>query len=101
MELDYEEYASILGKKNVPFRVVGAEQTSLADFRRQPVILIGAINNKFGGLIWIFSGARCGANLSRSEIVKRLNQAFDFFSRVVVHEADAQHAALLFHSKSL
>lgn len=55
MELDYEEYASILGKKNVPFRVVGAEQTSLADFRRQPVILIDAINNKFGGLIWIFS----------------------------------------------
>ena len=39
--------ASILGKKNVPFRVVGAEQTSLADFRRQPVILIGAIDNKW------------------------------------------------------
>jgi len=39
--------ASILGKKDVPFRVVGAEQTSLADFRRQPVILIGAIDNKW------------------------------------------------------
>jgi hypothetical protein len=39
--------ASILGKKNVPFRVVGAEQTSLAEFRRQPVILIGAIDNKW------------------------------------------------------
>ena len=39
--------ASVLGKKNVPFRVVGAEQTSLADFRRQPVILIGAMDNKW------------------------------------------------------
>jgi hypothetical protein len=39
--------ASVLGKKGIPFRVVGAEQTSLADFRRQPVILIGAIDNKW------------------------------------------------------
>lgn len=39
--------ASQLGKKGIPFRVVGAEQTSLADLRRQPVILIGAIDNKW------------------------------------------------------
>jgi len=39
--------ASVLGKKGIPFRVVGAEQTSLSDFRRQPVILIGAIDNKW------------------------------------------------------
>jgi hypothetical protein len=39
--------AALLGKKDIPFRVVGAEQTSLADLRRQPVILIGAIDNKW------------------------------------------------------
>jgi hypothetical protein len=39
--------ASVLGKKNIPFRLAGAEQTSLTDFRRQPVILIGAIDNKW------------------------------------------------------
>jgi hypothetical protein len=39
--------AAMLGKKEIPFRVVGAEQTSLADLRRQPVILIGAIDNKW------------------------------------------------------
>lgn len=39
--------ASALGKKNIPFRLAGAEQTSLTDFRRQPVILIGAIDNKW------------------------------------------------------
>ena len=39
--------AAILGKKQIPFRVVGAGQTSLADLRRQPVILIGAIDNKW------------------------------------------------------
>lgn len=38
---------SILGKKGVTFRVAGAEQTSLTEFRRQPVILIGAIDNKW------------------------------------------------------
>lgn len=38
---------AILGRKEIPFRVVGAEQTSLADLRRQPVILIGAIDNKW------------------------------------------------------
>jgi hypothetical protein len=39
--------ASELGKKGIPFHVVGAEETSLADLRRQPVILIGAIDNKW------------------------------------------------------
>lgn len=39
--------ASELGKRGISFRVVGAEQTSLADLRRQPVILIGAIDNKW------------------------------------------------------
>ena len=39
--------ASELGKKGIPFRVVGAEQTTLADLRRQPIILIGAIDNKW------------------------------------------------------
>ena len=39
--------ASELGKKGIPFRVVGAELTSLEDLRRQPVILIGAIDNKW------------------------------------------------------
>jgi hypothetical protein len=39
--------AAMLGKMEIPFRVVGAEQTSLADLRRQPVILIGAIDNKW------------------------------------------------------
>jgi len=37
--------AAMLGKKGIPFRVVGAEQTSLTEFRRQPVILVGAIDN--------------------------------------------------------
>jgi hypothetical protein len=39
--------AAVLGKKGIPFRVVGAAQTSLTEFRRQPVILIGAIDNKW------------------------------------------------------
>ena len=39
--------AAMLGKKGIPFRVAGAEQTSLTEFRRQPVILIGAIDNKW------------------------------------------------------
>lgn len=38
---------AMLGKKEIPFRVAAAEQTSLADLRRQPVILIGAIDNKW------------------------------------------------------
>ncbi|UWZ81839.1 hypothetical protein [Occallatibacter riparius] len=37
--------AALLGKKEIPFRVVAADQVSLADLRRQPVILIGAIDN--------------------------------------------------------
>jgi hypothetical protein len=39
--------ASLLGKKGIPFRVVGAGQASLTDLRRQPIILIGAANNKW------------------------------------------------------
>jgi hypothetical protein len=39
--------AAVLGKKDIPFRVVGAEQMSLADIRRQPLILIGAIDNQW------------------------------------------------------
>jgi hypothetical protein len=39
--------ASVLGKKGIPFRVAGAEQTSLTDLRMQPVILIGAVDNKW------------------------------------------------------
>lgn len=39
--------AAVLGRSGIAFRVVGAEQTSLSDFRRQPVILIGAIDNKW------------------------------------------------------
>jgi hypothetical protein len=39
--------ASLLGKKGIPFRVVGAGQTSLTDLRRQPIILIGAADNKW------------------------------------------------------
>ena len=39
--------AAMLGKKDIPFRVVGASQTSLTEFRRQPVILIGAIDNRW------------------------------------------------------
>lgn len=39
--------ASELGRKGIRFRVVGAAETSLSDLRRQPVILIGAIDNKW------------------------------------------------------
>lgn len=39
--------ASLLGKKGIPFRIAGAEQTSLTDLRMQPVILIGAVDNKW------------------------------------------------------
>jgi len=39
--------ASLLGKKGIPFRVIGAGQASLTDLRRQPVILIGAADNKW------------------------------------------------------
>ena len=37
----------LLGKKGISFRVAGAEATTLTEFRRQPVILIGAIDNKW------------------------------------------------------
>jgi hypothetical protein len=39
--------ASVLGKKGIPFRIAGANQTSLTDLRMQPVILIGAADNKW------------------------------------------------------
>jgi hypothetical protein len=37
--------ASSLGKQGIPFRVTAADQVSLTDLRRQPVILIGAADN--------------------------------------------------------
>jgi uncharacterized lipoprotein YmbA len=37
--------ASLMGRQGVPFRVASADQTSLTDFRMQPVILIGAADN--------------------------------------------------------
>ncbi len=43
--------ASELGRKGIRFRVVGAAQTSLADLRRQPFILIGAIDNQWTTLL--------------------------------------------------
>ncbi len=39
--------ASVLGKKGIPFRITGAGETSLTDLRMQPVILIGAVDNKW------------------------------------------------------
>ncbi len=39
--------ASLLGKKGIPFRVIGAGQATLTDLRRQPVILIGGIDNNW------------------------------------------------------
>jgi len=39
--------AGVLGKKNIPFRLASAAQTSLTELRRQPVVLIGAIDNKW------------------------------------------------------
>lgn len=39
--------ASVLGKKGIPFRIAGAGETSLTDLRMQPVILIGAADNKW------------------------------------------------------
>jgi hypothetical protein len=39
--------ASVLGKMGIPFRIVGAGQTSLTDLRMQPVILIGGADNKW------------------------------------------------------
>jgi len=37
----------MLGKKGVPFRIVGAEKTSLTALQEQPVILIGAMDNQW------------------------------------------------------
>lgn len=39
--------ASLLGKRGIPFRVAAADQVSLTELRRQPVILIGAADNKW------------------------------------------------------
>lgn len=39
--------ANQLGKRSIPFRLAGAEQISFTDFQRQPVILIGAVDNKW------------------------------------------------------
>lgn len=39
--------ADQLGKRSIPFRLAGAEQTSFTDFQRQPVILVGAVDNKW------------------------------------------------------
>ena len=39
--------ASLLGTKGIRFRIVGADQASLTDLRRQPVILIGGADNKW------------------------------------------------------
>jgi hypothetical protein len=39
--------ASLLGKKGIPFRVMGAGQASLTDLRRQPVVLVGGVDNRW------------------------------------------------------
>ena len=39
--------ARLLGNKGIPFRLAAADQTSLADLQSQPVILIGAVDNKW------------------------------------------------------
>jgi hypothetical protein len=39
--------ARMLGNKSIPFRLASAEKTSLADLQSQPVILIGAVDNKW------------------------------------------------------
>jgi hypothetical protein len=39
--------ADQLGKRGIPFRLAGADQTSFTDFQRQPVILIGGMDNKW------------------------------------------------------
>lgn len=42
---------SLLGVQRVPFRVTSADPSSLSDLRRQPVILVGALDNKWSLLI--------------------------------------------------
>jgi hypothetical protein len=39
--------ASLLGKKGIPFRVIGASQATLTELRNQPIILIGGVNNRW------------------------------------------------------
>ena len=39
--------ARLLGNKGIPFRLAAAQQTSLTDLQAQPVILIGAVDNKW------------------------------------------------------
>jgi hypothetical protein len=39
--------AGLLGKKGISFRVAGADGITLTEFRQQPVILIGSIDNKW------------------------------------------------------
>ncbi len=39
--------ANQLGKRGIPFRLAGADQVSFTEFQRQPVILIGALDNKW------------------------------------------------------
>ncbi len=39
--------ADQLGKRGIAFRLAGAEQTSFTDFQRQPVILVGGMDNKW------------------------------------------------------
>ena len=39
--------ANQLGKRAIPFRLAGADQISFTDFQRQPVILVGAVDNKW------------------------------------------------------
>ena len=38
---------SVLGTRGVRFRITNADSTSLSDLRRQPVILVGALDNKW------------------------------------------------------
>ena len=39
--------ARLLGNKGIPFRVVAADQASLTDLQAQPVILVGAVDNRW------------------------------------------------------
>jgi hypothetical protein len=39
--------ANQLGKRGIPFRLAAAEQISFTEFQRQPVILIGAVDNEW------------------------------------------------------
>jgi hypothetical protein len=39
--------ANFLGKNSIPFRIVAADQASLTDLRRQPIILVGGMDNRW------------------------------------------------------